>query len=78
MKYKLTNTTKMRHGVTLHQIEVLKNFSDVKKGERDRWIEHERNLSYKENCLINGNLFVKGHSILKGHTGTKENYYMQK
>ena len=55
-KYKLTQETKIINGVTLHRIEALKDFGDVKKGDLGGYIENEKNLSqwHKSNAQVCG------------------------
>lgn len=78
-KYKLTDNTleitNSKGDITiLHQIEALKDFKYVHKGELGGYIESESNLSQEGNCwvgygvkvlensVITDNVFVKGHS----------------
>jgi hypothetical protein len=49
-KYKLTENTIKSKGVTLYQIEALKNFGDVKKGDLGGYIQFEDNLEHGCNC----------------------------
>ena len=44
-KYRLTEETKEWCGRTLHRIEALKDFGDVKAGDKGGWIEQEENLN---------------------------------
>ena len=44
-KYKFTAEVKEWEGSTLHRIQALKDFGDVKSGELGGWIESEDNLS---------------------------------
>lgn len=44
-KYKLTEETINVNGITLYRIEALKDFSDVKKGDKGGFLEKEDNLS---------------------------------
>jgi hypothetical protein len=44
-KYRLTEETMEWCGHTLHRIEALKDFGDVKAGDRGGFIESEKNLS---------------------------------
>lgn len=60
MKYKLTKNKKEIFGVTLYQIQALKDFRDVKKGEIGGWIEKEKNLEQKGNSWIYENAKVYG------------------
>ena len=52
MKYKLTNKTIKVRGATLHQIQALKDFADVKAGDLGGWIEREENLSQESDCWV--------------------------
>ena len=58
MKYKLTENTKEVNGITLYQIQALKDFGIVKKGDLGGWIEKEKNLSQEGNCWVYGNARV--------------------
>jgi len=58
MKYKLTKNTKQIGETTLYQIQALKDFNDVKKGDLGGWIEKESNLSQYENCWVYENACV--------------------
>lgn len=51
-KYKLTKETKEIDGRTLHRIEALRDFGDVKAGDKGGWIESEENLSHGDNCWV--------------------------
>ena len=44
-KYKLTEETIIVNGRTLYRIEALKDFNDVKKGDKGGFVEKENNLS---------------------------------
>lgn len=53
MKYKLTDTTiKVENGIILYEIEALKDFADVAKGNRGGFIQSEKNLSQHGNCWV--------------------------
>ena len=52
MKYKLTDETMEYYGRTLHRIQALKDFRDVKAGDLGGYIESERNLSQYGNCWV--------------------------
>lgn len=41
-KYILTEKTKEYNGHTLHRIQAIKDFGDVKKGDLGGWIESEK------------------------------------
>ena len=60
MKYKFTNETKKVGEVTLHRIECIEAFADVKVGEKGGWIEKERNLCQPDEAGVEGNAVVDG------------------
>ena len=62
MKYKLTKNTKEVYGFTLYQIQALKDFGNVKKGNLGGWIEKEENLSQEGDCWVYGDAWVFGNS----------------
>ena len=51
-KYKLTDETININGITLYRIEALKDFSDVKKGDKGGFVESENNLSHDGDCWV--------------------------
>ena len=57
-KYKLTDETMHIYGRTLYRIEAVKEFADVKKGDKGGWVESENNLSQDGNCWIYDNAKV--------------------
>ena len=57
-KYKLTEETTNVYDRMLHRIEALKDFGNVKKGDKGGFIENEENLSQYRNCWIYGNAKV--------------------
>ena len=66
MKYKLTKTTKEAYGIKLYQIEALKDFSDVSKGDNGGWVEKENNLSQDDNCWVSGDAWVSDDARVYG------------
>ena len=66
MKYKLTKNTKEVSGITLYQIQALKDFGNVKKGNLGGWIEGEENLSQEGNCWVYGDDWVSGDAVVSG------------
>lgn len=62
-KYKLTDETILHKSKTLYRIEALRDFNDVKKGDKGGFIECEDNLSQKGNCWIydNAKVFESAH-----------------
>ena len=57
-KYKLTQEIIDVDGRTLYRIEALKDFNDVKKGDKGGYVEDEENLSQRCNCWIYDNAMV--------------------
>ena len=57
-KYKLTNESVIVNGKTLHRIEALRDFGDVKKGNKGGFIEKEENLSQSGDCWVYDNAKV--------------------
>ena len=51
-KYKLTGEKTSFQGRTLYRIQALKDFDDVKAGDKGGFIEYTENLSQKGNCWI--------------------------
>ena len=64
MKYKLTKNKKTIGDVTLYQIEALKDFLNVKKGDLGGWIEKESNLSHRGDCWVYGDARVYGRAMV--------------
>ena len=62
MKYKLTKTTKKYGSLTLYQIEAVKDFGNVEKGEKGGYVERENNLSQDGNAWVSGNARVYGNA----------------
>ena len=61
-KYKLTEETIKVNGSILHRIEALKDFSDVKKGDKGGYIEKEENLSQSGDCWVYHDAVVYGNA----------------
>ena len=64
MKYKLTKNKKTIGEITLYQIEALKDFSDIKKGDLGGWIEKESNLSQQGDCWVSCRARVYDNAIV--------------
>lgn len=73
MKYKLTDETMEYYGRTLHRIQALKDFSDVKAGDLGGWIESERNLSHDGNCWIDHQAKVFGNAKVSHNALVSDN-----
>ena len=59
-KYKLTDETINLNGVTLYRIEALKDFGEIKKGNKGGFIESENNLAHEGNAWVSDNARVYG------------------
>ena len=66
-KYKLTEETINVDGRTLYRIEALKDFNDVKKGDKGGFIENEKNLSQRGDCWIYDNAKVSDNAMVCGN-----------
>jgi len=79
MKYKITQKQKTVNGVTLYQIQALKDFGNVGKGELGGWIEKEQNLSQSgdawvsDNAVVYDNAKVYGNAVVRGYDATTSN-----
>lgn len=69
-KYKLTDETIfiVRNGaeITLHRIQALRDFGDIKAGDLGGYIESEANLSHEGNCWVFDNAKVFGSAKVGG------------
>ena len=66
-KYKIIEETINVYGITLHRIEALKDFGNVKKGDKGGFIEDEKNLSQTDDCWIYGNAKVFDYAEVYGN-----------
>lgn len=63
-KYKLTDETIEVEGKALYRIEALKDFCEIKKGDKGGFIESEDNLSHEGNAWVYDNACVYGTSCV--------------
>ena len=63
-KYKLTEETLKVYDKTLYRIEALKDFNDVKKGDKGGFIEKEENLSQSGDCWVYDDAMVCGKAMV--------------
>lgn len=73
MKYKLTDVKINFMGKTLFQIEAVKCFGDIVKGEKGGFIEKEDNLSQYGNAWVSGNAWVHGNAKVYGNAKVSGN-----
>lgn len=66
LKYKLTDEWIMFDGKKLYRIEALKDFSNVKKGDKGGFVESEYNLSQEGKCWIYHTAKVFGNALVCG------------
>ena len=66
MKYKITDETIKYLGKTLHRIEALCTFDDVKIGDKGGFIESENNLSQEGTCWVYNNAKVLEQAVVSG------------
>ena len=66
-KYKLTEESINYCNKTLYRIEALKDFGDVKKGDKGGYAEKEDNLSQEEDCWISDNAKVFDSAVVAGN-----------
>ena len=84
-KYKFTGETIFYQGYTLHRIQAIISFGDVKAGDIGGWIEKEGNLSTINNSWVAdeamvfsearvcGDALVRGHAKVHGHAWVSGN-----
>lgn len=54
----VTNYIRRFKGKTLHRIVALRNFFNIKAGQKGGWIEKESNLSHENDGLVRGEAIV--------------------
>ena len=64
-KYKLTEETINVEGRTLHRIEAVRDFANIKKGDKGGFIEKEENLSQSGDCWVYANAVVFGKAVVR-------------
>lgn len=70
-KYTFTGEEIFKYGEVLKRIIALKNFGNVKKGEKGGFIESERNLSHEGNCWVADEAIVKDQAQIYGDAQIK-------
>ena len=63
-KYKLTDETINLNGATLYRIEALKDFGEIKKGDKGGFIESENNLAHEGDAWVSDNAHVYGNACV--------------
>lgn len=72
-KYKLTKENISYCGRTLYRIEALKDFANVKKGDKGGYVESEENLSQEGNCWISNNAKVYDSAVVYNNAEVYDN-----
>jgi len=75
-KFKLTNKIKTVNVITLHRIQALKDFDDVKQGDFGGWIEKEENLSQQDNAWVYGSAHVSHKAWVDGNAYVSGNAWV--
>lgn len=73
MKYKLTSESTYDWGRTLYRIEALRDFGDVKKGDKGGYIEKEENLSQESTSWVYDNAMVFGNARVSSNARVYDN-----
>ena len=72
-KFKLTDEILVVNGKTLYRIKALKDFSDVKKGDKGGFVENESNLSQSDNCWVYDDAMVYDNAEIYGDVVVRNN-----
>ena len=72
-KYKLTDETIEVEGKALYRIEALKDFCEIKKGDKGGFIESEDNLSHEGNAWVYDDACVYDHALVTDDACVSDN-----
>ena len=72
-KYKLTDETIDVKGKTLYRIEALKDFCEIKKGDKGGFIESEDNLSHEGNAWVYDDACVYDNALVTDDACVSDN-----
>ena len=72
-KYKLTDETIEFYGTKLYRIEALRDFSNVKKGDKGGFVKSEINLSHNGNCWVYDDAKVYDDATVCGNARVLDN-----
>lgn len=72
-KYKLTDETINLNGATLYRIEALKDFGEIKKGDKGGFIESEDNLSHEGNAWVYDDACVYDNALVTDNACVSDN-----
>ena len=66
-KFKLTDETIKLNGVTLYRIEALKDFGEIKKGDKGGFVESENNLTHDGDAWVSDDACVYNNARVSGN-----------
>ena len=72
-KYQLTSEAITVNGRTLHRIQALRDFADVKANELGGFVEDETNLSQEGSCWVYDNAMVFDNATVEGNAKVRDN-----
>ena len=72
-KYEFTGETMEVNGSTLNRIVAVRDFADVKAGDKGGWIEREDNLSHYGNAWVYNEAKVSGEARVIGNAKVSGN-----
>ena len=72
-KYRLTEETINVINKTLYRIEALKDFGDVKKGDKGGYVKKEENLSQCDDCWVYDDAMVYDNAMVCGNAKVFDN-----
>ena len=72
-KYKLTDETIEVEGKALYRIEALKDFCEIKKGDKGGFIESEDNLSHEGNAWVYDDACVYDNALVTDDACVSDN-----
>ena len=72
-KYKLTSESIEVKGKTLYRIEALKDFGEIKKGDKGGFIESENNLEHEGDAWVSDDACVYNNARVYGNARVSDN-----
>ena len=75
-KYKLTDDTIISYDHILHRIEAVRDFADVKLGDKGGYVESEDNLSHDGNCWVYDDARVMDQASVYGDASVREHAFV--
>ena len=72
-KYKLTDETISLNGATLYRIEALKDFGEIKKGDKGGFVKSENNLAHDGDAWVSDDACVYNNARVYGNARVSDN-----